>query len=71
MIDTKEEFTITVPSTICDASDDVFNEFYSLMIAIINTYKSFIKRGISKEDARRVLPNCINAPEENEQEARG
>lgn len=55
-------FSIMVPPTIRDASDDIFNEYWSLMIAITNTYASFIERGIPEEDARYILPNacCTN-----------
>lgn len=57
-----DKFSTMVPPTIRDASDDIFNEFYSLMIAITNTYASFIERGIPEEDARYILPNacCTN-----------
>ena len=53
-----DKFSTVVPPTIRDASDDIFNEYYSLMIAIANTYASFIERGIPEEDARYILPNA-------------
>lgn len=51
-------FDFIVPQTIADATDDIFNEYQSLMVAIDNTYKSFIERGIPEEDARYILPNA-------------
>ena len=55
-------FEYVTPESIDKASDDVFNEFLSLMDAIDRTYQSFIERGIPEEDARYVLPNacCTN-----------
>ena len=53
-----DKFSTMVPPTIRDASDDIFNEYFSLMIAISNTYASFIERGIPEEDARYILPNA-------------
>ena len=55
-------FEYVVPESIEKASDDVFNEYLSLMIAIDTTYRSFIERGIPEEDARYILPNacCTN-----------
>ena len=53
-----DKFSTVVPPTIRDASDDIFNEYYSLMIAIANTYASFIERGLPEEDARYILPNA-------------
>lgn len=53
-----DDFEYVIPKTIENASDDVYNEYISLMSAIAGTYKSFIERGIPKEDARYVLPNA-------------
>lgn len=55
-------FEYVTPESIDKASDDVFNEYLSLMDAIDRTYQSFIERGIPEEDARYVLPNacCTN-----------
>lgn len=55
-------FEYVTPESIDKASDDVFNEYLSLMDAIDKTYQSFIERGIPEEDARYVLPNacCTN-----------
>lgn len=57
-----DKFSTMIPPTIRDASDDIFNEYFSLMVAITNTYASFIERGIPEEDARYILPNacCTN-----------
>lgn len=58
----ESQFDFVTPKSIDKASDDVFNEYLSLMIAIDNTYRSFIERGIPEEDARYILPNacCTN-----------
>lgn len=57
-----DNFEYVTPESIDKASDDVFNEFLSLMDAIDRTYQSFIERGIPEEDARYILPNacCTN-----------
>ena len=51
-------FEYVTPESIDKASDDVFNEYLSLMDAIDKTYQSFIERGIPEEDARYILPNA-------------
>lgn len=58
----ESQFDFVMPESIDKASDDVFNEFLSLMDAIDKTYQSLIERGIPEEDARYVLPNacCTN-----------
>ena len=55
-------FDYVTPKSIEGASDDVYNEYLSLMDAIDKTYQSFIERGIPEEDARYILPNatCTN-----------
>lgn len=55
-------FEYVIPKSIEGASDDVYNEYLSLMDAINKTYQSFIERGIPEEDARYILPNacCTN-----------
>lgn len=57
-----EDFGYVIPESIENASDDVYNEFLSLMDAIDRTYHSFVERGIPEEDARYILPNacCTN-----------
>lgn len=57
-----DEFEYVIPKSIEGASDDVYNEYLSLMDAIDKTYQSFIGRGIPEEDARYILPNacCTN-----------
>lgn len=53
-------FEYIIPKSIEGASDDVYNEYLSLMDAIDKTYQSFIERGIPEEDARYILPNaCV------------
>lgn len=51
-------FEYVIPESIEYATDDVFNEFISLMIALERSYKSFVDRGIPEEDARYILPNA-------------
>ena len=55
-------FNYVVPESILGASDDVFNEYASLMDTIDKTYQSFIERGIPDEDARYIIPQscCTN-----------
>ena len=55
-------FNYVIPESILGASDDVFNEYASLMDAIDKTYQSFIERGIPDEDARYIIPQscCTN-----------
>ena len=57
-----EGFEYVIPKSIEEASDDVYNEYLSLMDAIDKTYQSFIERGIQEEVARYILPNacCTN-----------
>lgn len=52
-------FDYVTPKSIEGASDDVYNEYLSLMDAIDKTYQSFIERGIPEEDARYILPNAV------------
>ena len=57
-----EGFDYVIPVSIDLGSDDVFNEYISLMDSIDKMYHSFIERGIPEEDARYILPNacCTN-----------
>ena len=57
-----EGFEYVIPKSIERASDDVYNEYLSLMDAIDKTYQSFIERGIPEGDARYIIPNacCTN-----------
>ena len=57
-----EGFEYVIPKSIEEASDDVYNEYLSLMDAIDKTYQSFIERGIPEGDARYIIPNacCTN-----------
>lgn len=51
-------FEYVIPESIEEASDDIYNEYISLMDAIDKTYQSFVERGIQEEDARYLLPNA-------------
>ena len=55
-------FDFVTPESISNASDDVYNEYLSLMDALDKIYRSFVERGIPEEDARYILPNacCTN-----------
>lgn len=53
-----EGFDYVIPVSIDIGSDDVFNEYISLMDSIDKMYHSFIERGIPEEDARYILPNA-------------
>lgn len=57
-----EGFDYVIPVSIDLGSDDVFNEYISMMDSIDKMYHSFIERGIPEEDARYILPNacCTN-----------